>query len=128
MPTPMKFVGGVPCLDFVNTVGGWSSGRVLDDKLSSYSDLIRWAELAQMEITAPGRWDAKQAAQVLKRARTLRLALHRLLNSIVSKRNTSPADLSVFQTELARARKHQRLSIHRGPARWEWDDTRALDS
>jgi len=53
MATPMKFLGGIPCLDFVNTVGGWRSGRVLEDKLETYADLIRWAELAGLESSGP---------------------------------------------------------------------------
>jgi predicted RNA-binding Zn ribbon-like protein len=125
---PVKFVGGILCLDFVNTVGGWRSGRVLEDKLQTYADLIRWAELAGMEIARPSSAEPRQAAKVLGRALALRLAIHRLLNRLLDQRNPSLADLSVLKTELAIARKHQELSVERGKFRWAWDDGKALDS
>ena len=128
MPTPMKFVGGLPCLDFVNTVGSWVSGRVVDDKIESYSDLIRWAELAGLAIVGSPRPDRRRASKVLARSRALRGALHRLLTSLLDHRNPSSADLAIIGAELRLARTHEVLTTQRGKFLWTFDHPHALDS
>jgi len=124
----MKFVGGLPCLDFVNTTGGWKRGRILDDKLGTYLDLVRWAALAGIAVTPPARPMARDAAKVLARARALRFALHRMLQRLIEKRSPSQADLAVFRSELAIARKHHALILENGKLTWAFDDTRSLDA
>jgi hypothetical protein len=42
----VKFIGGVLCLDFVNTVGGRAAGEVIRGKIGSYDDLLGWGRLA----------------------------------------------------------------------------------
>jgi len=133
MPAPMKFVGGLACLDFVNTVDGWSLQRVIDDKLESYADLVRWAGLAGLATPARvqnqlARGNPRQAAKVLARARALRHALYRLLNCVVDHCNPAPADLSLVSAELRIANKHQRLSGCARKFELAWDQTPALDS
>ncbi len=129
----MKFVGGLPCLDFVNTVSGWSlQQRVIDDKLESYADLVRWAGLAGLATPARvqnqlARGNPRQAAIVLARARALRRALYRLLNCVVDHRNPAPADLSLVSAELRIANQHQRLSGSARKFELTWDQTPALD-
>jgi len=124
----MKFVGGLPCLDFVNTVGGWRQGRVFEDKLETYSDLVRWASLAGVDVTPPSRPNPPDTAKVLARARALRRALYRLLNSLLEKRTPAPADLAVFRAELAIARNHQTVILKDGKLVWAFDDPHALDA
>ena len=124
----MKFVGGLACLDFVNTVGGWASGRAVDDKIESCSDLIRWAELAGLAIVGSPRQDRRRASKILARSRALRGALHRLLNSLLDRRNPISADLAIISAELRLARTHEVLTTKRGKFLWTWDDPHALDS
>ena len=67
----MKLVGGDPCLDFVNTVGGRltagaaSATRsvVRDDKLGSYDDLLAWARHANLL----NQRDARELARLARR-------------------------------------------------------------
>jgi predicted RNA-binding Zn ribbon-like protein len=127
MPTPMKFVGGLACLDFVNTVGGWLAGSVIDDKLESFADLIRWAELAGLSAGHLAGRSTRAAASVLARAHALRLALHRVLNRAIDKRRPQPGDLEVVRAELGIARKHQEFTVESGKFRWTFDDTGAPD-
>ena len=122
----MKFVGGLPCLDFVNTVGGWSRGRVLDDKIESYADLIRWAEQAGLGM-GRSRGNSRAEAKVLARARALRLALYGLFDSILDKHRPDPKAFAVFAAELDLAHRHKRLVLGRGRFVWTWDDLDALD-
>lgn len=132
MPSPMKFLGGAPCLDFVNTVGGWISGRVREDKLEAYCDLVRWAELARL-IEAPearrlvhrASRQPAEAREVLARAIALRLAIYRLFQS----RRPSAADLAALQAELALARRNQQLAPIAGRYGWAWKQPQnSLDS
>ena len=44
---PFKFIAGTLCLDFVNTVGDRSDGRVLVDKLVDFKELVRWGEVVK---------------------------------------------------------------------------------
>jgi len=133
MPSPMKFVGERRCLDFVNTVGGWTD-KVIGDKLTSYEDLARWAQLAGlMPVTqAPGsvaraRRHAKEAAEVLRRAIALRRAIRGIFQSVLQKREPKSSDTAALQRELGIARSHQRLKHHGGNFHWTWDDPKALD-
>lgn len=124
----MKCVGGRPCLDFVNTVGGWSGELVLADKLETYSDLVHWAELTGIPVSIPSTPNPRKAAEILARARALRLSLHRLLNALIEKRTPAPGDLSVFIAEFAGARDHQKLIYERGKFHWGWNDAHALEA
>ena len=57
----MKLVGGDPCLDFVNTVGGRvplagsARTRVRADKLAAYPDLVAWSLHAGLVDESAGR-------------------------------------------------------------------------
>ena len=120
MPTPMKFIGAHPALDFVNTVGGWPAGTAVEDKLENLEDLIRWGKLAKLvepaDVTSSIRLARRQprpAAHVLARARSLRDVLYRLFNCYLENRNPAPADLKAFQDQLRIARRHQMFSMSR---------------
>jgi predicted RNA-binding Zn ribbon-like protein len=131
----MKFIAGYPALDFVNTVGGWSSERPLEDKLQTYDDLIRWAELARLldasdAVTSArlARHHARKAAKVLARARALRGVLHRIFNCNSEDRKPRAADVKFLQDELRIAREHQRLAATGGRFLWTWDKRPVLDT
>ncbi|HYK18393.1 MAG TPA: ABATE domain-containing protein [Bryobacteraceae bacterium] len=124
----MKFIGGLPCLDFLNTVGGWKQGRVIEDKFVTYSDLVRWAGLAGLAVRRPARPNPRKSAEVLARARSLRLALHRVFICAVENRPPGHADLAIFTRELSLAREHQALVEQRGKFLWKWDDAPAIDA
>jgi predicted RNA-binding Zn ribbon-like protein len=124
----MKFIGGLPCLDFVNTVGGWQQGRVIEDRFETYSDLVRWAGLAGLTVRTGAQPNPRKAAAVLARARSLRLALIRVFNRALERRQPAPTDLKVFTRELSLAREHQALVEERGKFLWKWDDAPALDA
>jgi|SRR5579872_4773681 len=135
MPTPMKFIGAHPALDFVNTVGGWSAETALEDKLENFSDLIRWGRWAKLvgaaDVSASVRLASRhprQAAQVLARARALRGVLRHLFNCRLENRDPEAADLKGFQKELRIARRHQILTGTGRGFLWTWDQRPALDS
>jgi predicted RNA-binding Zn ribbon-like protein len=140
MPSPMRFVGGRPCLNFVNTVGGWTDRPVtdlpVDDKLEHYRDLVRWAELAGVLPPTLGRTllrrahiETGHARAVLARAVALRAAMRGIFLSVVHKRSPKPSDTAALERELARARSRQQLKYWKGSFKWTWgEEERSLDS
>ena len=134
----MKFVGGHPCLDFVNTVGARVSrvkkGRdyadvVLRDKLTDYQALASWSSLAGLstakELRA-ARLRPEAAARILKRAVRLREALYRILKSFLEGWRPPQADVDILTRELLAARSHERLLISRTGLVWAWNDSEEL--
>lgn len=129
----MKFVGGRLCLDFTNTVGG-RSDTVLRDKLCTYGDLLRFAQLSGA-ISAAGarrlervaRSDPATTAAAFRRAVELRESLFRIFRASLDRRRPQPRDLETLATELSTARRHERLALAGGIYVWTWDEEAAPD-
>jgi predicted RNA-binding Zn ribbon-like protein len=129
----MKLVGGDPCLDFVNTVGGrrppgaGSPSVVRADKLAGYLDVLAWgrhsgqlSEAAARGLAMQAERRPREAAALLLRARALREAIYRLLLRTLTSGRPDPADLETLNAELAVARAQERLAAGTGRFRWEW--------
>jgi len=129
----MKLVGGDPCLDFVNTVGGripvaYGPGtRVQDDKLGSYQDLVDFAvhrglvpEAAAGRLARLGRARPGAARAALGRALGLREALHRTLRALMTGRRPDTGDLVLINREVAACRRHEALAARGQRLQWEW--------
>jgi predicted RNA-binding Zn ribbon-like protein len=136
----MKLVGGDPCLDFVNTVGGRvgapaePTGGVRDDKLAGYADLVAFAlragllsEPASRALLRRAARHPRQAQAVRDRAVALREALHRMLHAFTTGRSPAPADLARVNDEIAAARREEELVAREGGLRWSWRATGSLD-
>jgi predicted RNA-binding Zn ribbon-like protein len=129
----MRLVGGDPCLDFVNTVGGRTGGRraaVRGDKLSAYSDLVAWSRHADLTRPAEGRAllrlahvRPREAARVLARAERLRESLYRVLRSLMDGGRPLAADLDAVSLELSAARVQDRLTVGPDGVRWQAPET-----
>ena len=129
----MKLLGGDPCLDFVNTVGGRVAdakarrARVRDDKLGAYPDLVAFGLHVGLLARGPGRRllrlgraHPRAARAALEQALALREALYRALHALMQGRPPFAADLEVLNTELLRSRRHEVLAARGGGIRWEW--------
>lgn len=142
----MKFIGGLLCLDFVNTVGARVSIRrdqrtsdyadtVLRDKLRDYPDLLTWSHMAglvstreahRLERGAEGQ--PQHAAQTLERATRMREALYRILKSHLEGWRPEHRDWEILTRELAIARAHEHLVRSGTGFVWAFDDSEdALD-
>jgi predicted RNA-binding Zn ribbon-like protein len=130
-----KLVGGDPCLDFVNTVGGrapargGSKERVRADKLVGYPDLVAWSAHAGLLGDAEARGllrlgdeRPREATAVLARALAFREALYRTLRALMLGRRPAPADLPLLNAEVAAARSREVLAARRGKICWKWPD------
>ena len=85
-----KFRGGVPCLDFVNTVAWRLTDRPVE-YLGSYEDLLTWGRqvglITSDETEVLSRWaatDPEEARGALSRAVALREAVHRVLSAAIA--------------------------------------------
>jgi predicted RNA-binding Zn ribbon-like protein len=110
-----SFIGGVTCLDFVNTVDP-RHDDLRDDCLRDYAQLLRWAvEVRSQE--EPGLADA-----VHGRALELREALYRMFT-------TQPAkgDLARLTDEAHRAWARAELAGTTGGWAWRWDAAADLE-
>jgi predicted RNA-binding Zn ribbon-like protein len=141
-----KQVGGNPCLDFVNTAGGWSSNPArkksrdyqdlfLRDKLSGYVDLVAWSQVVHFvtdkeakRLLQLAEKEPAAAEKVYRRALALRETIYRLFKSVIEGWQPEAADLEILNRELSIANKHEKLSYDRKGFGWQWNDREdALD-
>ena len=139
---PFKFVGGDAALDLVNTVD-WTARGLVDDRLTDYERLTRWAEGAGLLTAKEGarlRSLAAARPRLADRAHRdaveLRSRLRQLFTSVA---RDEPLDGTVALDELNQslgdALSQLELSVpprdadSGAPLRWAWrDDGERLES
>jgi len=144
-----KFIGGILCLDFINTVEGRSGNshragvsggryRIIGEKLKNYFDLTAWAR--QEETGLLGAKDARNlvllaenhpraAKTVFENAINLREALYRIFRAAANDRRPNQADLDKLNDELKKARAHEKLVFSTNTFATEWESmSDSLDS
>ena len=124
-----EFIGGEPCLDFTNTVGG-DRRTTPTEHLHSYADLVSWAR--QGGVTSPAQARAlllraerepAAAAETLASAIVLREALFRAFVAIAEGKRPATGDLDPLNRALTEALSHRRIvQSGRGYA-LGWDDS-----
>ena len=130
---PFKYVGGDLSLDLVNTVD-WTARGPIEDRLTDYARLTRWAEGAG---GIPPRQGAQLRAQALIHPRTaerahrdaleLRWQLRRLFTAVARGERVEGSEmLEAFNASLRGALSQLQLGASpRGaraasPLRWDW--------
>jgi predicted RNA-binding Zn ribbon-like protein len=123
---PKKFLGGRPCLDFVNMMQDWETDYAQLVSWSQQSGLLTQVEgqaLVEKAIHAPD-----EAARVLACARLLRHAIYQIFSAVAHKRSPEVEDLTTLNGMLSEA--FSRLLVVSSPTGfiWEWDNrSEALD-
>ena len=129
-----NLIGGVLCLDFVNTVDPrHTPGR--REYLDDYAALVAWGGHAGAIDTGQGErlreaaaGDPAGAERVLARAIRLREALYPLFSRAARGQPPGPDDLGVLQAELTRALPHLQVTWSPSGFTREWEqDSSALD-
>jgi predicted RNA-binding Zn ribbon-like protein len=123
-----KFRGGVPCLDFVNTVGWRLTDRPVE-YLGSYEDLLAWGRQAGLltpdETEVLSGWaatDPEEARGTLSRAVALREAVHRVLSAAIAGEPQDEGALLALNRELSGALSRLRVAPAAGEDYvWAWD-------
>jgi len=124
-----EFIGGEPCLDFTNTVGG---DRRVDpsEHLHGYADLVAWARQGELLSPAQGRAlllraqrEPAAATGALAAAVELRKTLFEIFLALAEDRRPSPQHLAVLNRALADALPHRRVVQSGRGFSLGWDDT-----
>ena len=118
--------GGIPCLDFVNSIDRMTH-RPWVERVKSYGDLLAWssaagtlpAGLPALERAARAR--PREAAAALARARELRESLYRIFGALAGGGKPEENDLARMNEELARALSHCRVEPDGAGFAWRWD-------
>ena len=123
-----RFRGGVPCLEFVNTLAWRLTDRPVE-YLGSYEDLLAWGR--QAGLLAPDETEAlsgraathpEEARGTLSRAVALREAVHRVLSAAIAGEPQDESDLSALNRELSRALSRLRVVPAASDVYvWAWD-------
>ena len=116
--------GGVPCLDFVNTVS-WRLTEDPSDYLRTYEDLLAWGRQAGLltlkeaeGLARRAELDPDGARETLSRAITLREAIHRAISAAISGEPQDESELSALNRELSMALS--RLCVMPGGDAYAW--------
>src|SRR5438445_10027135 len=122
--TEFKFIGGILCLDFINTVEGRSGAshqkgaagdqyKIIGEKLRNYSDLVAWCRHEHAALLSPK--DARSLIQlaekhprsvqtVFETAINLREALYRIFKAVANNRKPNPSDIESLDDVISNAR------------------------
>ena len=121
-----EFRGGLPCLDFVNTVG-WRLTDRPSEYLRSYEDLLSWGRQAGLlvpeeteALSRQATLDPEGAQETLSRALALREAIHRAISAVIVGETQDESELSAFSRELSIALSRLRVMPAGGPYGWDW--------
>ena len=114
-PYRFELVGGQPCLDFTNTVGG-DRRTSPHEHLHAYADLAAWARQAELVTPAQARSlllraqrEPDAASAALSAAVELREALFEIFFALAGGKRPSPQHLEILNRALAEALRHRRV-------------------
>ena len=123
----VDMIGGVVCLDFVNT-GSRRQAGPFRERLREYGDLVTWSERVGLISVPEGaalREEASRqeagSATVLERGRALREAIYRVFTAQAHGSDPAGVDLDVLTREYADSAAHRRLTCESERVGLEWD-------
>jgi predicted RNA-binding Zn ribbon-like protein len=132
MPTTFQVLAAHPALDFVNTLDNRFVDRGPTELLSSYLDLLAFAEQAGVLDPRQGnllrkKSDSPAAAKALRRARDLREILASVFYGIREQGRPPAESLRRFERYLVEGQRHRELAWAAGDSRgagsragWVW--------
>jgi len=131
---PFDWSGGHPALDFVNTLDERPLPEPVE-RLASYAELVRFAELAGIIAPAQARRLRKRSAgpgpaRVARDARKLREQLFEVLAAVHRARKLPPGPLRGLSTAINKAQAARVLAGSNGPGivGYDWALPRAVDA
>lgn len=128
-----EFIGGEPCLDFTNTVGGDRRTSTVEH-LHSYADLVSWARQGELITPAQARGlllraerEPDAAAETLATAIDLREAMFRVFFALAEGKRPGQGDLDRINRALAASLGHRRVVQSGRGYTLGWEDSDRLD-
>ena len=128
----LELVGGVLCLDFVNTVN--SRDELEHDYIASYANLVDWA--AKMELFSPTQaktlkqkasQESNKAEKILNTTKDARETIFRVFSAIAEGTNPKEADLSAIAGLYQEAIGNGQLVKTDGLFIFKWEPHKSLD-
>jgi predicted RNA-binding Zn ribbon-like protein len=126
--------GGNQCLDFANTVDDRGT-EVEREHLTSYRNLVAWAEQAQIlsreeaeQLLAVAVRQPDKADAVLQQAIATREVIYRIFAALAQEEIPADPDLAQLNETLAYMLPHNKIVQHEQHFAWGWDfNQEALD-
>ena len=122
----MRLDGGVPCLDFVNTIPDRKDGSNRDN-LQSYDDLIYWARKVKViaangftVLEKAGRLRERSAKEFFTQAMQLRALIYELFYPLTQQSKVRQADLEAFNKIMSRHAMHLAVIPESGGFKQQW--------
>jgi len=114
------------CIRFTQTVG-WEARDTQKERLVDYGSLVDWcvergivsAEYADAARARARTWP-DQAQAALEDARTLRLAIYRILSAVGGGEDPDPGHLEELNASLQRGLSGRRLTVSAAGSEWAW--------
>jgi predicted RNA-binding Zn ribbon-like protein len=132
--TQFELLGGVLCLDFVNTIHEYGAADPREE-LNRFDDLVAFTHQSggitqrqATELYKKAASDPVSSAKTLASARKFRHALYRLFSAVVNKKRPSAADLDFLNRELARTLENLRIRNKGDRMEWGWKEDGSFDS
>ena len=124
--TAADLVGGVLCLDFVNTAyGRWRDG--IAERIFDYHDLLAWSVhagaldgAAARALGLAARRRPPAARRVVRAALDFREAMHRLLACLAVGKVPHECDVALAHRRIRRAEANAILAIDASGVSWRW--------
>lgn len=115
-----ELIAGHPALDLVNTLDWRFGDRGPQDLLTSYDDLVRFAQQSKLLTHRPTA-SRSTGARVLKRCVELREALAEIFYARLDDRQTTASARGTLERYFKGARLRQMLNWKQSPRlEWEW--------
>ncbi len=128
-------VGGVLCLDFINTVGeiDKETGKPVE-RLNAYEDLLVWSidgeilsEAASQTMRQSAAQHPGESTQVIQQAQEKREILYRLFSKVAAGEIPASKDLNDFNQMWSETLAHTYITPHGDGFEWAWREDDALD-
>lgn len=121
----LEWVGGVPVLDFVNTVHAWREGKPGDEYLRDFDTLLEWARQAGL-IDSSGvdelRTSSERAWQrAMRTAVRFRSTVHSLFQGLVYDGRIQQWALDEITSVIRKTMQYRSLSLCESAIIWRWD-------
>jgi len=116
------------CIAFANTMCNYHADDTAD-VLNSYTDLVRWAQEAEILSAEEARRLLERASHrpgeaksVLKDAKQLRRTIYNIFSDIAHMRAPSDEDVAELNSRLTKVQSHMQISQRGGDFFWDWED------
>jgi predicted RNA-binding Zn ribbon-like protein len=119
--------GGALCLDFANTVSRRHLPQRRAEHLTSYADLIEFAQQSKLlsprlaaSLRTSASRDPAAAQKAFRKSIDFRESLYRAFAAIAAKKHARPADVEQINNFALAVLQHRKLTRTDVDYRWEW--------